>query len=161
MDDLIGRLVATTGVDRTAAQKAVGVILQFLLKEGPTEKVHTLLQHMPGADAAMLASHPSSSSPSLFGAVGGLARFQAEWAPVSRPESAPLKEVERVRTQNRKSTFAERAPVGVGTQMMAAGLRTEQIQAITRETMSFARENAGEDAVGEIVGAIPGLGQFV
>jgi hypothetical protein len=123
MDDLIGRLVATTGVGRTAAEKAVGIILQFLLKEGPTEKVHTLLQHMPGADAAMLASHPSSSSPSLFGAVGGL--------------------------------------MGVGTQMMAAGLSMEQIQAVTRETMSFARENAGEDAVGEIVGAIPGLGQFV
>ena len=51
--------------------------------------------------------------------------------------------------------------MGVGTQMMAAGLNMGQIQAVTRETMSFARENAGEDAVGEIVGAIPGLGQFV
>jgi hypothetical protein len=51
--------------------------------------------------------------------------------------------------------------MGVGTQMMAAGLSMGQIQAVTRETMSFARENAGEDAVGEIVGAIPGLGQFV
>src|SRR5712691_850627 len=30
-----------------------------------------------------------------------LARFQAKWIPVSRPESAPCQEVERVRTQNR------------------------------------------------------------
>jgi hypothetical protein len=36
-----------------------------------------------------------------------------------------------------------------------------QIQAVTLETIGFAREKAGEDAVGEIVGAIPGLGQFV
>jgi len=28
MDDLIGRLVATLGVDRTAAEKAVGIIPQ-------------------------------------------------------------------------------------------------------------------------------------
>ena len=36
-----------------------------------------------------------------------------------------------------------------------------QVQAVTRETIGYAREKAGEDAVGEIVGAIPGLGQFV
>jgi hypothetical protein len=32
---------------------------------------------------------------------------------------------------------------------------------VTRETIAFAREKVGEDAVGEIVGAIPGLGQFI
>ena len=36
-----------------------------------------------------------------------------------------------------------------------------QVQAVTRETIAFARETAGEDAIGEIVGAIPGLSQFV
>ena len=129
MDDLIGRLVANTGVDRTAAEKAVGIILQFLRKEGPTEKVQALIQHMPGADSAMLASSPRSRSPDMFGAtsmlgaIGGL--------------------------------------TGTGTQMMAAGLSMGQIQAVTRETMTFSRENAGEDAVGEIAGAIPGLGQLV
>jgi hypothetical protein len=44
--------------------------------------------------------------------------------------------------------------------MMAAGLSMGQIQTVARETLNFARENAGEDAVGEIVGAIPGLGQL-
>ena len=58
MDDLIGRLVANAGVDRTAAEHAVGIILQFLMKEGPTEKVRALIESMPGADAAMLASSP-------------------------------------------------------------------------------------------------------
>jgi hypothetical protein len=36
-----------------------------------------------------------------------------------------------------------------------------QVQAVTRETIAYAREKIGEDAVGEIVGAIPGLSQFV
>ena len=45
--------------------------------------------------------------------------------------------------------------------MMSVGLSMGQVQAVTRETIAFAREKAGEDTVGEIVGAIPGLAQFV
>jgi hypothetical protein len=42
MDDRIGRLVASDGVDRTAADKAVGTIVRFLLKVGPTDTVRAL-----------------------------------------------------------------------------------------------------------------------
>jgi len=45
--------------------------------------------------------------------------------------------------------------------LMAAGLSMEQMQSVTRELIAHARETAGEDTVGEIVGSIPGLGQFV
>jgi hypothetical protein len=45
--------------------------------------------------------------------------------------------------------------------MMAAGLSMGQVQGVTREVIAYAREQAGEDAIGEIVGAIPGLGQFI
>jgi len=123
MDDLIGRVVANTGVGRTAAEKAVSIILQFLFREGPTDKVRALIRYLPGADAAMPASNPSSSSPSLFGVIGGL--------------------------------------MGAVSQLVAAGLSVGRMQAVTREAMSFVREKAGEDAVGDIVGAIPGLGQLV
>jgi len=51
--------------------------------------------------------------------------------------------------------------MGAGTKMMAAGLSMGQVQGVARETLAFAREKAGEDAVGEIVGAVPGLSQFV
>jgi hypothetical protein len=34
MDELIGRLGATVGVDRTAAEKSVAVIAQFVPKQG-------------------------------------------------------------------------------------------------------------------------------
>ncbi|MGC2158263.1 MAG: DUF2267 domain-containing protein, partial [Pseudolabrys sp.] len=49
MEDLIGRLVANVGVDRSAAEKSVGIILDFLLKEGPAEKVQALIDKLPGA----------------------------------------------------------------------------------------------------------------
>jgi len=51
--------------------------------------------------------------------------------------------------------------MGVGTKLMAAGLGMDQMQGVTREIIAYAREKAGEDTVGEIVGSIPGLGQFV
>jgi hypothetical protein len=121
MEELIGRLVANVGVDRTAATTAVGIILQFLMKEGPADKVRALIDKMPGAEAAMQSTPPDQNSGGMFG--GGI--------------------------------------MAAGTRMMAAGLSMGEVQAVTRETIAYAREKAGEDAVGEIVGAIPGLGQLV
>jgi hypothetical protein len=51
--------------------------------------------------------------------------------------------------------------MGAGAKLMAAGLSMSQVQGVTREVVAYARERAGEDAVGEIVGAIPGLSQFL
>ena len=120
MDELIARLVANVGVDRVAAEKAVGIILDFLRKEGPADKVQTLIDRLPGAEALMQAQQGDSGG--MF-AMGGL--------------------------------------MGAGTKMMAAGLSMGQVQGVTREVIAFTREKAGEDAIGEIVGAIPGLSQFI
>ena len=117
MDELVDRLVAETGIDREHASKAVAIILAFLIKEGPADKVDTLLAGMPGAREAA-----QNAGGGLFG-MGGL--------------------------------------MGAGAQLMAAGLSMGQVQQVTRVTLAYAREKAGEDAVGEIVGAIPGLSQFV
>src|SRR5262245_66136088 len=118
MDELIGRLVANVGVDRAVAATAVGIILQFLMKEGPADKVRALMDKLPGADAALKSAPPDPNSGGMFG--GGV--------------------------------------MAAGSRMMAAGLGMGEVQAVTRETIAYAREKAGEDAVGEIVGAIPGLG---
>ena len=52
MDELIGRLVAEVGIDRAVAAQAVGIILAFLIKEGPPDKVKALLERLPGSEAA-------------------------------------------------------------------------------------------------------------
>jgi hypothetical protein len=44
---------------------------------------------------------------------------------------------------------------------MGIGLAMDQIRNVTREVIGYAREKAGDAAVGDIVGAIPGLGQFI
>jgi hypothetical protein len=45
--------------------------------------------------------------------------------------------------------------------LQGLGLGMGQIQAVTQETVNFAREKAGDDVVNDIVASIPGLGQFV
>src|ERR1700744_2036156 len=115
MDELIERLVADIGKDRAAAEKAVGVILDFLVKEGPADKVQPLLAKLPGAEA--LAQKAAAGGAGLGGAMGGV--------------------------------------MGAGMRMMSAGLTMGQVQSVTRAVIAYARDKAGEDAVGEIVGAIP------
>jgi hypothetical protein len=51
--------------------------------------------------------------------------------------------------------------MGAGAALMGLGLGMSQVQGVTRVVMAHARETAGEDTVGEIVGAIPGLSQFI
>ncbi len=45
--------------------------------------------------------------------------------------------------------------------LQALGLGMGAIQGVTKETVDFAREKAGDDVVNAIVGSIPGLSQFV
>ena len=120
MEELIERLVANVGVDRAAAEKSVGIILDFLKKEGPPDKVQALIDKLPGAEA--LIAQQADAGGGMF-SMGGI--------------------------------------MGAGTKMMAAGLSMGQVQGVTKEVIAYAREKAGEDTVGEIVGSIPGLSQFV
>ncbi len=121
MDELVARLVTDTGVDQAAAAKAAGIILDFLVKEAPADKVEPLLAKLPGAEAVMQAAREDAGS--AGGDMGGV--------------------------------------MGAGMRMMGAGLSMGQVQDITRQFIAFAREKVGEDEVGEIVAAIPGLAQFV
>jgi len=122
MDELVDRIVARIGVERSVAEKSVGIIFDFLSKEGPTDKVHSLLDRLPGANEAIAAAHAGDTG-GMFGSMGGI--------------------------------------MGVGSRLMSAGLGMGEIQGVTRELIAYAREKAGDQAVDEIVGAIPGLSQFI
>ena len=51
--------------------------------------------------------------------------------------------------------------MGLAGQLSGLGLGMGDMQAVGHEIFSIAREQAGEDAVGEIAAAIPGLSQFI
>lgn len=46
-------------------------------------------------------------------------------------------------------------------QLNSAGLSMGQMQPFGKALFAYAREKAGEDVIGPIVGAVPGLSQFV
>lgn len=70
MDELIGRLASKAGIDSAVAEKTVGIILNFLRNEGPSDKVQALIDRIPGAEAAIAASNNNSGLARLMG--GGL-----------------------------------------------------------------------------------------
>ncbi len=52
-------------------------------------------------------------------------------------------------------------PLAAISKLQAAGLNMEQIKALGAETLSYAKEVAGEDLVKQVAGSIPGLGSYV
>lgn len=51
--------------------------------------------------------------------------------------------------------------MGAMQKMTEAGLSMDQVQTVSKEVLAFATEHAGEERVGKVVGAIPGLSQFI
>ena len=51
--------------------------------------------------------------------------------------------------------------MGLAGKLQGLGLGMGEMQTVGREVLGFAREKAGEDAVGQIAGAIPGLSQML
>jgi hypothetical protein len=119
MEELIAR-IAATGIDPAAAEKAVGIILAFLRKEGPKEEIDQLFAAMPGAAEAAAAGAPGG----LLGSMGsGL--------------------------------------MGVAARLTGLGLGMGEMQAIGAQFFAYAREHAGDEAIGQVVQSIPGLKQFL
>jgi hypothetical protein len=70
MEELIGRAVADLGIDRGAAEKAVGIMLDFLSKEAPPDLVQPILAKLPGAEA--LREKAAAEGSGLGGMMGGV-----------------------------------------------------------------------------------------
>jgi hypothetical protein len=51
--------------------------------------------------------------------------------------------------------------MALGGGLMALGLGMAQIHSVGKEVFDYARETAGDDVLGEISAAIPGLSQFI
>jgi hypothetical protein len=115
MDELVAQISASTGVDAAVARSAAVIILKFLMREGPGDKVGILVDALPGAREAIAAS-PAGGSSGIMGAFNDLT---------------------------------------------AAGLGMGDIQGVAHAFGDFARGKAGADTVDDVVGAIPGLSQFV
>ncbi len=71
MDELVDQVVGNVGIARPVAERAVGIILDFLATEGPADAVNALLEQLPGGAEAAASAHEDGGG-GLFGAAGGL-----------------------------------------------------------------------------------------
>jgi len=111
-------VVTDFDVDRPTIEKASGIILDFLTKEGPPGKVRALPAKLPGAQG-LNATRRGRKRRWRHGRGDGRGH-----APSGRAEHG-------------------------------------EAQDITRQSVAYARGKAGEAEIGQLVGAIPGLSQFV
>ena len=71
MDELIKRIADHVGIDETVASQAVGIILNFLRKEGPDDAIAQLFAQLPGALAMAEQAEGQSGGGGFLGAFGG------------------------------------------------------------------------------------------
>ena len=138
IEQLVTRIAATAGIDPAIAEKAVGMLLGFIQQQGDDGAVAQMIQQIPGA-AGLVAQYNGAETQasgggllgSVMGAVGGMMGGGA----------------------------GDLMQLGQG--LMAEGLDMGQIQQVAGETLSFAKEHAGEDTVNQVVESVPGLSQFL
>lgn len=130
MEQLIAQITQAAGIDAETAQKAVGTVLGFLQKEGPTEAVGQLIEKIPGADGLIAAAASEGGGGGLMGALGGLMGGGAGGI------------------------------MGLAGQLQGLGLGMGQMQEVGKTLFAHGKEIVGEDVMGQIAGAVPGLSQF-
>ena len=137
MEELVTRISTAAHIDPALAQKAVGIILGFLNKEAP-EHVSGVINAIPGAAEAVASAQATDGQSgngglmgSLMGMVGGAIGGSGGGL------------------------------MGLASQLTGAGLGMGQMQTVGKELFAVVREKAGDEAVGRIAGAVPGLSQFI
>lgn len=72
MQELINSVAEKVGLDPALAEKAIGMIIGFLQKNGPEGAVSAMMENMPGA-AELAATHaPAEGGGGLLGGLMGM-----------------------------------------------------------------------------------------
>jgi hypothetical protein len=131
MEEVIARVASAANIAPDQAQRAIGIILAFLKKEGPADEVDGMLQALPGAEEAAAAG--ASDNPSGGGLMGGLMSMMGGGGGL----------------------------MGLAAKLTGVGLGTGEMASVGKELFAYAREKAGDERVNQVASAIPGLGQFI
>ena len=135
MPNLIARVATAADTTPEVARQAIALVVDFIKRDAPEDAVNKLLEKAPGLKA-IVASVNSTGGEGMGDTVKGLMGVSA-------------------------GSMGGGGIMALGSQLMGLGLNMSQIQTVGKETFSYAREVAGDDVVGEIAAAIPGLSQFI
>ena len=131
MDELIARVSQAAGIEPELAQQAIGEIFAFLKAEVSRDKVQKLFDKLPGANE--------------------LADSRA------KPE-------ESISSNRLLSSFRGLmggGVMGLASKLMGMGLNTGEMQRLAHEVINYAREEAGDEIVNEIMALVPPFRQFM
>ena len=70
MEDLIQRIQARVGIGDETAREAVSILLNFLAREGPQDKVQELARRIPGAETYVASGDEGTAA--TLGGMGGM-----------------------------------------------------------------------------------------
>ena len=131
MNELIQRVADNVGIDPATAEKAIGMMLGFLQREAADGPVARMIEAIPGASE--LVAQYNGEGTGGGGLLGGLL----------------------------SAVGAGGGVMALGQQLMSQGLGMGEITSLAKETIGYAKEQAGEEVVDEVVNSVPGLSQFV
>ena len=135
MENLIARVASAADLSPEVARKAVALIGDFIQREAPEEAVKALFEKA-SAFPSIIASSTQTGGEGMGGGLKGLMGVAG-------------------------GAMGGGGLMALGSELLALGLDMEQIQTIGKEVFAYARETAGDQVVGEISAAIPGLSQFI
>ena len=131
MNEIVDQIATKVGIAPDVAEKALGMMLGFLQREAPDGPVAHMIQSIPGASD--LVAQYNGAETGGGGLLGGLMSAIGVGGGI----------------------------MGLGQALMSEGLGMGEITSLAKETISIARQHAGDSIVDEVVGSIPGLSQFV
>ena len=134
MDNLIARVAQASGATPEVARQAVALMIDFLEREAPEDAMKTLLNSAPELKA--IAATANTGGEGFGGVLKGLMGTGS-------------------------GVMGGGGLMGLGASLMGLGLTMDQIQSTGKAVFEYAREAAGDDVMGEISAAIPGLSQFI
>ena len=135
MDNLIARVATAASVPPDTAREAVSLVVDFIKREAPADAVDRLMAQAPALNA-IVASGQTSSGEGMGRVVKGLMGVAS-------------------------GAMGGGGIMALGAGLMGLGLDMGQMQTVGKEVFSYAREIAGDEVVGEISAAIPGLSLYI
>nr|WP_321982392.1 DUF2267 domain-containing protein [uncultured Cohaesibacter sp.] len=133
MEQVIARIASAAGIPEDLAMTAVKIILNFLSKEAPEDKMNMLVEAL-GAQSLMESAAESEESGGgllggLMGAMGGMGGMGGAMAALN--------------------------------QLTSEGLSMGEIQTVASELITVAKENADDSLVDDVVNSVPALRQIL
>ena len=134
MENLVSEVATAANVAPDVARQAVAHILDFLRREAPEEAMAAVFNKAPALRAVAATAHTGGEG--LGTTLRGLMGTGA-------------------------GAMGGGGLMALGGDLMNLGLTMDQVQTIGKQVFAYTREKCGDELVGEISAAIPGLSQFI